>query len=222
MKKWLVLPVMLLALLPVSSGEGADMPVDAFIQRAGIEADADLREKIEGFLGERGITAQMLDLMDDARLTRYAEHLSEDLPIAYPELLDGPSRPLPDGAKILRLAVLVPQGAATQSLLADFERGRIYYDENFPVPTDVCRAQCAAVLSDADGALLLQRLNGLPLGDQTGEITGTDFGAIRLAVQWDGGVTRCAAAGDGITEAFSNTIQALLDAGRAAAQGDHS
>ena len=216
----IVLLAFMLALSAASSGEGTEVPVDAFIARTGI--DEMLREKVECFLRDRGVTARTLDLIDDARLARYAEHLANDLPIAYDGLLDEPSRPMPEGAAIRQLAVLLPQGAAMESLLVDFERKLIYYDETYPVPRDVCRAECAGTLSDGDGSKLMAILNIMPLEDRTGDIAGTDFGAIRLAVHWDGGVTRCAAGGAGVSGDFIDGVRALLDAGRTAAQGEDS
>ena len=49
MRNTLVLLLALLLALPFGAcGEGMDVPVDAFIQRAGIEADAGLREGLAG------------------------------------------------------------------------------------------------------------------------------------------------------------------------------
>ena len=152
----IVLALALALALPLAArGEGADVLVETFIQRTGIQADAALREKIGTFLREKYITPQVLDMIDDALLQSYARHLSEGLPIDYAALLDDPSQPMPEGAKVLQLAVLLPQGATMESLLADFERGLVYYDENWPVPQDVCRAQYAGTLSDAAAAALL-------------------------------------------------------------------
>ena len=221
MRRWIVILLALMLALPLAArGEGADVPVETFIQRSGIQADAAMREKIEAFLREKAISAPVLDMIDDALLQSYARHLSEDLPIDYAALLDAPSQPMPEGAKILRLAVLQPQGASMESLLADFERGLVYYDENWPVPEDVCPAQYAGTLSDAASAALLKRLDGMTLEDQCGDIVGMEFGAIRVAVAWEGGVTRCMAGGDGVSEAFLDGVGALLATGRAAAQGE--
>ncbi len=216
----LIVLALALALAPAARGEGTDAMVETFIQRTGIEADAAMREKIGTLLQEKYITPQVLDMIDDALLQSYARHLSEGLPIDYAALLDAPSLPMPEGAKLLQLAVLQPQGAAMESLLADFERGLVYYDENWPVPQDVCRAQCAGTLSDAAAAALLERLGGMTLEDQCGDIAGVEFGAVRVAVAWEGGVTRCMAAGEGVSEAFLDDVSALLATGRAAAQGD--
>ena len=221
MRRWIVILLALMLALPLAArGEGADVPVETFIQRSGIQADAAMREKIEAFLREKAISAPVLDMIDDALVQSYARHLSEGLPIDYAALLDAPSQPMPEGAKILRLAVLQPQGASMESLLADFERGLVYYDENWPVPEDVCRAQYAGTLSDAASAALLKRLDGMTLEDQCGDIVGMEFGAIRVAVAWEGGVTRCMAGGDGVSEAFLDGVGALLSTGRAAAQGE--
>ena len=212
----IVLLALMLALPAASSGEGNDVPVDAFIARTGID-DA-LRGKVEDFLRDRGITSRTIGMIDDDRLTRYAKHLANDLPISYDDLLDAPSTPLPDGTRICRLAVLVPQGAAMESLLIDFDRKLVYYDETYPVPRDVCRAKYAGRLSDGDATKLMDILNTLSLEDETGVIKGVELGAIRLAVQWDGGVT-CLT---GTSEQFIYTVRALLSAGRAAAQGEDS
>ncbi|MBR0368879.1 MAG: hypothetical protein IJH86_10870 [Clostridia bacterium] len=221
MRKVMIILLALVLALPLAArGEGADVLVESFIQRTGVRADAAMREKIGAFLREKSISAQVLDMIDDALLQSYARHLSEDIPIDYAALLDAPSLPMPEGAKVLRLAVLQPEGAAMESLLADFERGLVYYDENWPVPEDVCRAQYAGTLSDAAGAALLERLDGMTLEDQCGDIAGMEFGAIRVAVAWEGGVTRCTAAGEGVSEAFLDGVCALLETGRAAAQGE--
>ena len=213
-----LLLALMLALPLTSSGEGAATAADRFIARAGIEADAALREEIETFIDEQGYTPAMLDNMDPARLACYAEHLAQDLPISYAELLDAPSAPLPDGTEIKQLAVLIPQGAATESLLVDFKRQRVYYDENFPVPRDVCRAAHAGPLSDADGEELYKLLADASFDDAPVEPSGVELGAPQLAVGWDGGVARCSA---GASQDFMNTVRALIDAGRRAAQGEH-
>ena len=212
----IVLLALMLALPTASSGEGTDVPVDAFIERTGI--DVALRGKVEDFLRDRGITARTINMIDDDRLSRYAKHLANDLPIAYDELVDAPSTPLPEDAQITRLAALMPQGAAMESLLIDFDNKRIYYDETWPVPRDVCRAKYAGPLSDEDAARLMDMLNSIPLDDQSGDIKGVELGAIRLAVQWDGGVTRAT----GTSGDFIDGVRALLSAGRAAAQGEDS
>ena len=221
MRKVMIILLALALALPLAArGEGADVLVESFIQRTGVRADAAMREKIGTFLREHYISAQVLDMIDDALLQSYARHLSEGLPIDYAALLDAPSQPMPEGAKILRLAVLQPQGASMESLLADFERGLVYYDENWPVPEDVCRAQYAGPLSEAAAEALLKRLDGMTLEDQCGDIAGMEFGAIRVAVAWEGGVTRCMAGGEGVSEAFLDGVGALLATGRAAAQGE--
>ena len=212
----IVLLALMLALPTASSGEGTDVPVDDFIERTGI--DVALRGKVEDFLRDRGITARTLGMIDDARLSRYAEHLINDLPIAYDALLDAPSTPLPEGAQIHQIAALIPQGAAMESLLIDFDNKRVYYDETYPVPRDVCRAACAGPLSDGDALRLTEILNTIPFEDGPVDIKGVELGAVRLAVQWDDGVTRCT----GTSGDFIDGVRALLDAGRAAAQGEDS
>ena len=215
-----LLLAILLALPPTAMGEGTDMAADAFIERAGIEADESLRERIETFLRERYISGPVLAMMDDDRVKKYARYLSEDLPIDYEWLLEAESTPMPEGANILQFAVIVPQGAAMESLLADFERGLLYYDPAWPVPEDVCRARYAGALSYSEGAALLGLLEGLPMESQAGAIPGAELSAIRVAVAWEGGVTRCMAGGEGVSEDFLNGAEALLEVGRAAARGD--
>ena len=106
----IVLLALMLALPAASSGEGTDVPVDAFIARTGI--DETLRGKVGDFLRDRGITARTIIMIDDGRLSRYAEHLTNDLPVSYDDLLDAPSTPLPEGAQIHRLAVHAYQQTA--------------------------------------------------------------------------------------------------------------
>ena len=220
MKKVLILVLAILLALPFGAcGEGMDVPVDAFIQRAGIEADAGLREKIADFLQERNITEPILQLIDDGRIARYASHLMDGLPIDYAFMTSEDSQPMPEGAKIAQMAVLFPQGAAMESLLVDFERALVYYDETFPVTEDVCRAEYAAPLTDADAEKLLALLDGVTMQDQMGEMPGVELSAIRVIAAWEGGVTRCMAAGTGVSEDFLDGVQAMLDAGRAVAQG---
>lgn len=218
MRKAIAICLALMLALPIASGEGLAMPVDAFIERTHIEADDRLRAEIEDFLRQRFITARVLDMMDDALLSRYARNLQNGWPIAYPELEDAPSAPMPEGARILRLAVLWPDGAATECVLADFERGIVYYDETAPLTRDVCAAQYSAHLTDASARALAALLDGMTFEDEIGASDGVEVGALRVCVAWDGGVTRCAAMGaaDGLTD----RARALLDAGREAAQGD--
>ena len=78
----IVLLALMLALPTASSGEGTDVPVDAFIERTGI--DAALRGKVEDFLRDRGITARTISMIDDARLCRYAEHLAAGVQNIFP------------------------------------------------------------------------------------------------------------------------------------------
>lgn len=219
MKRAMLLLLTLLLALPTAMGEGSDMPVDAFIARTGIEADAAMRARIGDFLREQSITAPILDMIDDARLARYARHIAEDIPISYGAMLKGPSEPLPGDAPILQLALTVPQGAAMESLLIDFERGLAYYDETFPVPEDVCRAQYAGPLSEAAGQALVGLIRSVP-AEVPGESVGVELSAVRLSVAWAGGVTRLAVSASGASEAFMKSVWALLNAGRAAAQGE--
>lgn len=220
MKKTMALLLAIMLALPMMAcGEGSDVLVDAFIERAGIEADDGLRVKIADFMEENYISAPVLEMIDAARLARYAQHLAEDLPISYSDMTEAESAPMPEGAKILQLAVMVPQGAAMESALIDFERHLAYYDETFPVPEDVCRAAYGGALSDADAEGLLEILGGMTLEDRVGDLDVVDLNAICVIVAWDGGVTRCTAAGEGLPEDFTSSVRALLDAGRAAARG---
>ena len=217
----MIVLALVLALHPAVSGEGMDVQVDAFVQRAGIEADAAMREKIAAFMRGHSITARILDMMDDALLARYARCLAGDIPIDYRFMLEDPSLPMPEGAQIRQLAVLVPDGAVMPSMLADFERGLVYYDEAYPVPEDVCMAEHAAPLSEEAAAAILKALEGVPLEDHIGEMTGVEFSAIRVAVAWQGGVTRCMAGGEGVPQSFLDGVRALLELGGAAALGDN-
>ena len=219
MRTAILLCLALMLALPTVAGEGQAMPVEAFIQRTHIQADDRLRGEIETFLRERAISARVLDMMDDALLERYARNLREGWPTAYPELEEASSSPMPEGARITQLAVLQPDGAATECMLADFQRGLVYWDETTPLTQDVCRAECAARLSDADADKLRGLLDGLNFENQIGANEGVEFGALRVCVAWDGGVTRCAAMGAGGTPLYERA-RALLEAGRAAAQGD--
>ena len=219
MRTAILICLALMLALPVAMGEGQGMPVDAFIERTHIEADALLRGRIEDLLREKAITARVLDMMDDALLEHYARNLQNDWPIAYFELEDAPSEPMPEGARIRQLAVLQPDGGVTECTLVDFERGLVYYDETTPLIPDVCRAQYAARLSGEDGEALLGLLDGMRFENAIGESAGVERDALRICVAWDGGVTRCAAMGAG-TETIAQRARALLDAGRVAAQGD--
>lgn len=220
MRRALLLLLAIMLAWPGATGEGSTVPVDSFIERAGIEADAGTREKIEDFLKSRYISQRVLDRLDDGMVRKYAQYLAKDIPISYTELTDAPSEPLPEGAGIKTLAVLRPDGAATECLLIDFERGLVYYDETAPLTDDVCLAKYAGTLTEASTSALLAILGELPLEDQIGEPGGVEVSALRLCLGWDGGVTRCAAMGEGVSDEFLRGVRALLDAGRAAAQGD--
>lgn len=221
MKRVLIWLLTLLLALPFAAvGEGTDVPVEAFIEKTGIEADAATRARIEDFLRSQFITAPMLEMIDVDRLGRYAEYLKADIPISYAALTEAPSQSRDPGAALTQLALTVPQGAATESLLVDFERARVYYDETWPVPMDVCRAQYAGPLSEADAAKLKALIDAIP-AEAPGAGTGVELSAVSLCIAWDGGVTRLTAAGSDASEAFMNSVWALLDAGRAAAQGEN-
>ena len=210
--------LLLLTALPGVPEGGAGVPVDAFIQRAGIEADAGLRERIEAFLKERHINERILGLMDDALVARYAHHLAAGLPIAYGELLRDPPVPMPDEVDLMalkQLAVLHPQGAAMESLLVDFERGWIYYDESAPVPEDVCRAAHSAVLTDETAAAIRAILSARDLSGWDGVFEGDPaLGLNVLVLDFGEGPVRCAVPGVGEPpEGFNDTLLNLLSIG---------
>ena len=219
--RWIA--ALLLALLlgapAIQEGE-AVMPVEVFIQRAGIEADGALRDKLAAFLSERGYTARIIGLMDPALARRYAENLDLDRPISYAGLLEEPSSPLPEDLSALReLAVLHPEGAVTASLLADFERGLVYYDDAWPVPMDVCRAAHAAALTPEAAKTLLDLLDRADLINWNEDYPGDAAAGLNvLALRFDSGVTRYTVAAlsqapDGVLDA----LLALLSAGAEAA-----
>jgi len=127
--------------------------VEAFLRRAGIDADAALRARAEAFLAGRGLGASALARVPDGLARAWGRCLAAGLPIDYRELMTAPAMPLPEGADfagLLRLAAVLPSGAAAQSLVVDFERGVWYADETWPVFEDVCRA---AQTGAADAAL---------------------------------------------------------------------
>lgn len=206
-----IIIMLLLALLGAPAMQEGEMavPVDAFLEKAGVEADAALRDKTAAFLAERFITPRIIEMMDPDLARRYAEYLSADLPIAYDALLDAPAMPLPadvDFAALKQLAVLHPEGAAIPSLLVDFERGRVYYDEAWPVPGDVCRAAYAAELTPGTAAELVGILENAGLADWDADYPGDAAAGVNvLALGFDGGVVRYTAAG------VSQAPEALLD-----------
>ena len=219
--KWIValLAALLLCMPAMQEGE-AVMPVDAFVERAGIEAGAELREKIDVFLKEKGYTPRIIGLMDPALARRYAQSLEADRPISYEYLLEAPAMALPEDIGALRtLTVLHPEGAATASLLVDFQRGWVYYDETRPVPPDVCRAAHAAPLADGDALALLDLLDRAGLPGLDYDYPGDAAAGLNvLALGFDEGVTRyTAAAVSQAPGAFLDTLFALLSAGAAAA-----
>lgn len=201
--------------LPGVPEGGAGVPVEAFIEKAGIEADAGLREKIEAFLTERHINARILGLMDPALVARYARHLEAGLPIDYAELLHGEAASMPgdvDLAALKRLAVLHPQGAAVESLLVDFERSLVYYDASAPVPEDVCRAGYAGALSEADAQAFRAILAARDLSGWDGAFEGdAALGLNVLVMDFGEGPVRCAVPGAGeAPEGFLDALMALL------------
>lgn len=224
MKLLLCLCLAAMLALP-SSAEGSErMPSELFIERAGIEADAGLREKIDAFLKARHINARILGLMDDALVARYAEHLAKDWPISYGELLAEEAAPLPadaDLSGIKYLAVLCPQGAAIRSLLADFERGLLYYDEAAPVPEDVCRAAYAGALTPTSAARFQEILkNADPARWPAAAEGDPSVGVSVLAVDLGDGPIRWVAPGAGdVSEDYAEALQALLSVAAEAAKG---
>lgn len=207
-----IIIMLLLALLGVPAIQEGEMavPVDAFLEKAGIEADAALRDKVAAFLADRFITPRIIEMMDENLARRYVEHLSADLPIAYDALLDDPAVPLPedvDFTALKQLAVLHPEGAVTPSLLVDFERGRLYYDEAWPVPGDVCRAAYAAELTPGTAAKFIGILENAGLAGWDADYPGDAAAGVNvLALGFNGGVVRYTAAG------VSQAPEALLDA----------
>ena len=216
----IIISMLLLALLGVPALQEGDaaMPVDAFLEKAGVDADDALRDKVEAFLAERFITPRIINMMDEKLARRYVENLSADLPIAYDALLDAPAMPLPedvDFAEIRQLAVLHPEGATTPSLLVDFERNRVYYDEAWPVPGDVCRAAYAAELTPEAAAGIIGILENAGLADWDADYPGDAAAGVNvLALGFDGGVVRyTAAAVSQAPEAFAGTLLSLLAKG---------
>ena len=192
----------------------------ALLERAGIEADAGLLARVERFVEERTLSKRIIGLMDPALARRYVEHLASDIPIDYSELLDAEAKPLPgdfDISGLRRLAVQVPGGGSMASLLADFERGLIYYDANWPVAEDVCRAGTAAALTPEIAGRLADILKEAALQDWDADYPGdAAAGVALLALETDAGVTRFTVAGiSDAPDIVPLTLQALLDAGAA-------
>ena len=209
--RWITALLLALLLSAPAMQEGeANMPVDAFIEKAGIEADADLRDRLAAFIEEQGYTARIIGLMDPALARRYAENLAADVPISYEGLLNESPVPLPESLDGLReLAVLHPEGAATASLLVDFERGLLYYDEARPVPMDVCRATRAAALTPETAGALLDILNRADLHHWDDDYPGDARAGVNvLALRFDTGVTRYTAAA--LSHAPDEVLETLL------------
>ena len=215
--RWVCLALALL--LPVASGEGWDVPVDRFIQRAGIEADAALRQRIEAFLREKPVTARSLEAMPEARVRRYAEYLAAGRPISYDALISAEAVPLgavADVTNIRQLAVLTPAGSATQSMLADFELGYIYYDEDRPVTADVCLASYVGELTEELKARLTDLLDAARLADWPETLPGdapAGEGPTVVALAFDEGVARYTfdGASTQVPAIMADTALALLE-----------
>ena len=200
---------LLLLGLPARMEGGAAMPVDAFIERAGIEADAVLRDNIAAFLDENGYSAHIIEAMSPELLRRYAAQLSAGLPISYEGLLTEPAIPLPDGP-IRELMVLHPEGAATASLVVDFERGWLYYDEARNVAVDVCRAGVAVPLTDETSSALRRIIESANLQDWAYDYPGDPMKGVNvLALRCDVGVVRYTAAA--LSDAPDIVLDTLLD-----------
>ena len=208
----LMIGMLLLALLGIPAMSEEAPAADVFLERAGVEADAALRDKIDDFLDEKGLTPRIINMMDPELARRYAKHLSAGLPIDYEYLLKGETAPLPedvDFTTLRQLAVLHPEGAATPSLLADFERGLIYYDSAWPVPTDVCRAGGVAELTDEAAGKLLEVLTAAGLENWDADYPGNPAAGVNLlALGFDSGVVRYTAAA--LSEAPESQLDALL------------
>ena len=216
--------VLILALLavpvpPSSRGDGA-VPVDAFIEKAGVEADDALRARISEFLEARALTARIVDMMDPALARRYAERLAEGLPIGYPELMAGEGAAVPEDLDGIRLlAVVHPNGAGVQSLLVDFEHKMLYYDEDRDVTADVCMAAHAVPLTDEAAARFKDILRGAGLDSWDADYPGdASAGVNALALGFDGGTARfTVAAVSQAPDKVLDVFWALLKAG-----SDHS
>lgn len=220
--KYLICALLLIALAipaaPASAKGESALPVDAILEKAGIPADAALRDKVAAFLEEHAISARVVGMMDADLARRYVEHLDQDLPLDYDALLNAEAIPLPEGADfgaLRQLVLLHPDGAGAQSLAADFERGLLYYDESAPVVSDVCRAAHAVPLSEADAAVFMDILRASDIAewdyDYPGDIAS---GVSILALAFDEGVVRYTVAGISMApDSLIDTVFALLSAG---------
>lgn len=222
MKRIILILLLAAMCLSAHSEGGVAMPVDALLARAGIEADAALREKAEAFVAQRHLTERIIRMMDPALARRYLEYLAADMPISYTALLDEPTALLPkdaDYGTLQQLAVLQPEGAATCALLVDFERGRLYFDEAWPVPEDVCRAACATELKEDDAQTLLDILTDAKLEDWSTEYAGdASAGVCVLALRFDDAIVRFTVpALSTAPQIVPDTLAALLNIGAKAA-----
>jgi len=68
--------------------------VEAFLRRAGIDADAALRARAEAFLAGRGLGTSALARVPDGLARAWGRCLAAGLPIDYRELMTAPAMPL--------------------------------------------------------------------------------------------------------------------------------
>ena len=219
MRKLICLLALLIMGMAAFQEEGVDVAVEAFMTRAGVTAEAVPEEKVAAFVESRGLTPRIIGMMDPGLLRRYGEYLAADRPIDYSHLLTGEAIPLSragDLSGLRQVAVLRPEGAATASMLSDFEVGMVYYDETRPLPQDVCRAQQAVTLTPELRERLLKILAAADLSGWSQDYEGqVGEGLCLLALYFDEGVVRYTAASlSDAPEAFGETLDELLIAAR--------
>ena len=103
----LIVLALALALPLAARGEGADVLVETFIQRTGIQADAALREKIGTFLREKYFTPQVLEMIR-------SESKVDGIPVIF---LTGKG----DRESVMKVLAMKPDGY----LLKSMERAKL-------------------------------------------------------------------------------------------------
>ena len=215
----LIITLLLLALMgmPANAEMGTASPGDLFLEVAGVQADDALRAKVEAFISLEGMTPRIIQMMSPELAARYVNHLSADLPIHYQPLLSDEATDFGnlDPEALKQLLVTRTEGNAMPSLLIDFERDLIYYDEAWPVAEDVCRAEHSGALTPEIKAEILNVLSDIPFSDWQSDYPGEiDAGVSLLALSDGVSLCRFTAAGmSDAPESFTDAIFNLLSIG---------
>ena len=195
------------------------MPTESFLERAGLAGDDALRGRAEAFLKARGIGRRVLAMLPDELIRRYARYLSLGWPTDYADLMNAPVDSRSEsvrGRALLQAAAVLPCGAAAQSMAADFERQRLYYDEERPVYADVCQSSLRRMMSEEVRARLIDILQDPHLwrlpAVYAGEAVPDADRLTALAVRTDEGIMRRTASGVGAPADLTKAINALFEA----------